>query len=50
MCAALEGSPSHLLMMGKNLKRRHVNGTLSWWTPLKRCRRVHPSHVSQVNC
>lgn len=48
MCAALEDSPSHLLTMGKTLKRGHDNGTLSWWTPLKRCRCVSPSQVSQM--
>ena len=48
MYAALEDLPSHLLTMGKTLKRCHDNGTLSWWTPLKRCCCVNPSQVSQT--
>ena len=48
MYAALEDPPSHLLTTGKTLKRCHDNGTLSWWTPLKRCCCVNPSQVSQT--
>ena len=47
MYAALEDPPSHLLTTGKTLKRCHDNGTLSWWTPLKRCCCVNPSQVAK---